>query len=67
MQCNVSEIAQDIYRISTFDPEYGIQFNQFLPASSTCRRECGLWGCRAFRREGQSVSIGGRGSVNQHR
>jgi flavorubredoxin len=30
MQSNVTEIAPDIYRISTFHPDYGIQFNQFL-------------------------------------
>lgn len=30
MQSKVSEIARDTYRISTFHPEYGIQFNQFL-------------------------------------
>ena len=30
MQSKVSEIARDIYRISTFHPDYGIQFNQFL-------------------------------------
>jgi flavorubredoxin len=30
MQTNVVEIAPDTYRISTFHPEFGIQFNQFL-------------------------------------
>jgi hypothetical protein len=30
MNSTVTEIAPDIYRISTFHPEYGIQFNQFL-------------------------------------
>ena len=30
MQSIVTEIAPDIYRISTFHPEFGIQFNQFL-------------------------------------
>jgi flavorubredoxin len=30
MQSNVTEIARDTYRISTFHPDYGIQFNQFL-------------------------------------
>jgi flavorubredoxin len=30
MQCTVTEIATDIYRISTFNPQFGIQFNQFL-------------------------------------
>ncbi|MGB7068564.1 MAG: hypothetical protein WBD22_03660 [Pyrinomonadaceae bacterium] len=30
MQSKVTEIAQDTYRISTFHPDYGIQFNQFL-------------------------------------
>jgi len=30
MQSTVTEIAPDVYRISTFHPEYGIQFNQFL-------------------------------------
>jgi flavorubredoxin len=30
MKANISEIAADVYRISTFHPEYGIQFNQFL-------------------------------------
>src|SRR5882762_9194711 len=30
MKANVNEIAADVYRISTFHPEYGIQFNQFL-------------------------------------
>jgi len=32
MQANVSEIARDTYRISTFHPDFGIQFNQFLIA-----------------------------------
>jgi flavorubredoxin len=30
MKANVTEIAADVFRISTFHPEYGIQFNQFL-------------------------------------
>lgn len=30
MKATVTEIAADLYRISTFHPEYGIQFNQFL-------------------------------------
>ena len=30
MDSTVNEIAADVYRISTFHPEYGIQFNQFL-------------------------------------
>ena len=30
MESNVMEIAPDIYRISTFHPDFGIQFNQFL-------------------------------------
>lgn len=30
MKSNVAEIAPDIYRISTFHPDYGMQFNQFL-------------------------------------
>jgi flavorubredoxin len=30
MQPKVSEIAPDIFRISTFSPDFGIQFNQFL-------------------------------------
>ena len=30
MQSKVTEIAPDVFRISTFHPEYGIQFNQFL-------------------------------------
>src|SRR5437764_5201294 len=30
MKSVVTEIAPDIYRISTFHSEYGIQFNQFL-------------------------------------
>jgi flavorubredoxin len=30
MPCKVSEIAPDTYRLSTFHPEFGIQFNQFL-------------------------------------
>ncbi len=30
MNSKVTEIASDVYRISTFHPEYGIQFNQFL-------------------------------------
>lgn len=32
MQANVTEIAPDVFRISTFHPEFGIQFNQFLVA-----------------------------------
>jgi len=30
MQSNVTEIAPDVFRISTFHPDYGIQFNQFV-------------------------------------
>jgi len=30
MESKVTEIAADIYRISTFHPDYGIEFNQFL-------------------------------------
>jgi flavorubredoxin len=30
MDSTVSEIAPDTYRISTFNPDFGIQFNQFL-------------------------------------
>ncbi len=30
METNVVEIAPDVYRISTFHPDYGMQFNQFL-------------------------------------
>jgi flavorubredoxin len=30
MNSKVTEIAPDLYRISTFHPDYGIQFNQFL-------------------------------------
>jgi flavorubredoxin len=30
VQSQVSEIARDTYRISTFHPDFGIQFNQFL-------------------------------------
>lgn len=30
MPPNVTEIAADVFRISTFHPEFGIQFNQFL-------------------------------------
>ncbi len=30
MESNVTEIAPDVYRISTFNPDYGMQFNQFL-------------------------------------
>lgn len=30
MKASVTEIAADVYRISTFHPDYGIQFNQFL-------------------------------------
>ncbi len=30
MKSNVTEIATDVYRISTFHPDYGIQLNQFL-------------------------------------
>ena len=30
MKSRVDEIAPDVYRISTFHPEYGIEFNQFL-------------------------------------
>lgn len=32
MSTKVNEIAPDVYRISTFHPEFGIQFNQFLVA-----------------------------------
>ena len=30
MNSKVTEIAPDVYRISTFNPSFGIQFNQFL-------------------------------------
>ena len=30
MKTDVTEIAPDLFRISTFHPEFGIQFNQFL-------------------------------------
>src|ERR1700704_1827312 len=30
MKANVTEIAPDVYRISTFHPEYQIQINQYL-------------------------------------
>jgi len=30
MHCTVTEIAADTYRFSTFHPDFGIQFNQFL-------------------------------------
>ncbi len=30
MQSTITEIAPDTYRISTFHPDFGIQFNQFL-------------------------------------
>lgn len=30
MNSTVTEIAADVYRISTFHPQFGIQFNQFL-------------------------------------
>ena len=30
MKTTATEIAPDLYRISTFHPDYGIQFNQFL-------------------------------------
>jgi len=30
MESTVTEIARDVYRISTFHPDFGIQFNQFL-------------------------------------
>jgi flavorubredoxin len=30
MQCKVTEIAPDTYRLSTFHPDFGIQFNQIL-------------------------------------
>ena len=30
MESKVTEIAPDVFCISTFHPDYGIQFNQFL-------------------------------------
>lgn len=30
MESKITEIAPDVYRISTFHPDFGIQFNQFL-------------------------------------
>jgi len=30
MESKVNEIAPDVYRISTFHRDFGIQFNQFL-------------------------------------
>src|SRR5262245_14378784 len=30
MKCQVTEIAPGTYRISSFNPAYGLQFNQFL-------------------------------------
>ena len=32
LQPRVTELAPDVYRISTFHPDFGIQFNQFLVA-----------------------------------
>lgn len=32
MQAKVTEIALNVFRVSTFHPEFGIQFNQFLVA-----------------------------------
>jgi flavorubredoxin len=32
VQSTVTEVAPDVHRISTFHPDYGIQFNQFLVA-----------------------------------
>jgi flavorubredoxin len=32
MKSRVDEVAPDLYRISTFHPDYGMQFNQFLLA-----------------------------------
>jgi len=32
MKSNVTEIARGVHRISTFHPDFGIQFNQFLVA-----------------------------------
>ena len=32
MKSNVTEVARDVYRISTFNPDFGLQFNQFLIA-----------------------------------
>jgi hypothetical protein len=33
MNTTLTEIAGDIFRLSTFAPDYGIQFNQFLVPS----------------------------------
>ncbi len=30
MDSTITEIAADVYRLSAFHPDYGIQFNQFL-------------------------------------
>jgi len=30
MNSNVTEVAANVYRISTFHPDYQIQFNQYL-------------------------------------
>ena len=30
MKSTVTEIAPDVFRISTFQPDFGIQFNSFL-------------------------------------
>lgn len=30
MKCRVDEVAPDLYRLATFHPEYGMEFNQFL-------------------------------------
>ena len=30
MKCRVDEVAADLYRLATFHPEYGMEFNQFL-------------------------------------
>ena len=38
MESNIMEIAPDIYRISTFHPDFGIQFNQFLIKDDEPRR-----------------------------
>ncbi len=39
MDSTLCKIAPDVYRISTFHPEFGIQFNQFLVKDDEPLRE----------------------------
>jgi len=63
MKCSVTEITPAVYRISTFHPEYGLQFNQFLIADDDARIELPGRKPRGASRSGEDPS----GNIGQTR